>query len=94
MASRPACAGLRSQQVERVEEALQRHVDRSRRQARCTEVGQGTVATLGVELAEFVVVHQDEVEQVYVAAVARGTGVAAALLARAEQMVPERYDTA
>jgi GNAT superfamily N-acetyltransferase len=41
----------------------------------------------GGEVAGFVMVVGDEVEQVYVAAAHRGTGVAAALLAEAERLV-------
>ena len=39
-----------------------------------------TVATLGSAVVGFVTVHEDEAEQVYVAATARGGGVANALL--------------
>lgn len=53
-----------------------------------------TVATVGADLVGFVVVHADEVEQVYVAAPARGSGVAGALLDHAERTVAERYAVA
>lgn len=53
-----------------------------------------TVATVDSELAGFVVVRHDEVEQMYVDARFRGSGVAAALLAHGESVVAERYDTA
>ncbi|MBY8870252.1 GNAT family N-acetyltransferase [Micromonospora sp. PLK6-60] len=53
-----------------------------------------TVATLGERLVGFVTVRDDEVEQVYVAGSARGTGVADALLAAAERAVAERFDAA
>ena len=46
-----------------------------------------TVAVADGELAGFVLVVDDEVEQVYVSAAHRGTGVAAALLAEAEWQV-------
>ncbi|MGW6934090.1 N-acetyltransferase family protein [Lentzea sp. NPDC054927] len=46
-----------------------------------------TVATVDGEVAGFVMVVGDEVEQVYVSAVHRGSGVASALLAAAEQRV-------
>lgn len=46
-----------------------------------------TVATVGGAVAGFVMVVGDEVEQVYVAAAYRGTGVAQLLLAEAERQV-------
>ncbi|GAA2607240.1 GNAT family N-acetyltransferase [Paractinoplanes durhamensis] len=46
-----------------------------------------TVAVVDGEVAGFVMVAGDEVEQVYVAAAHRGTGTAAALLAEAERRV-------
>jgi ribosomal protein S18 acetylase RimI-like enzyme len=45
-------------------------------------------------LAGFVTVHDDEVEQLYVAPEARGTGVADRLLDHAEEIIAERYDRA
>lgn len=48
-----------------------------------------TVAEVSGEVAGFVMVAGDEVEQVYVAAAHRGTGVAATLLAEAERQVAE-----
>jgi len=53
-----------------------------------------TVATIGPDLAGFVMVHNDELEQIYVAEVARGSGVAAALLRHAESEISERFDLA
>jgi ribosomal protein S18 acetylase RimI-like enzyme len=53
-----------------------------------------TVATIGSTVVGFVTVHDDEAEQVYVAASARGGGVANTLLRHAEQVIAERYDTA
>lgn len=50
-------------------------------------LGQTTVAVTGGEVAGFVVVVSDEVEQVYVAAAHRGSGIAAVLLAEAERQV-------
>jgi GNAT superfamily N-acetyltransferase len=45
-------------------------------------------------LAGFVTVRDDEVEQLYVAPAARGTGVAGRLLDHAEAVVAERHDRA
>jgi GNAT superfamily N-acetyltransferase len=53
-----------------------------------------TVATLASSVVGFVTVHEDEAEQVYVAANARGGGVANALLRHAEQVIAERFETA
>jgi GNAT superfamily N-acetyltransferase len=53
-----------------------------------------TVATLGGEVAGFVTVHGDEVEQLFVARRARGTGVADTLLRQAEQVIAGRYEVA
>jgi ribosomal protein S18 acetylase RimI-like enzyme len=53
-----------------------------------------TVATVGPSVVGFVTVHDDEVEQVYVAAEVRGSGAANALLRRAEEVIAGRYETA
>lgn len=50
-------------------------------------VGDTTVATVDGEVAGFVMVVGDEVEQVYVSAAHRGSGVATVLLAEAERRV-------
>ena len=50
-------------------------------------IGDTVVATVGEAVAGFVMVVDDEVEQVYVSAHHRGTGVAAVLLAEAERLV-------
>ncbi|HEX8859964.1 MAG TPA: GNAT family N-acetyltransferase [Actinomycetes bacterium] len=52
-------------------------------------VGDTTVAVVGGEVAGFVMVVGDEVEQVYVSARHRGTGVADTLLAEAERQVAQ-----
>jgi len=52
-------------------------------------LGSTLVAEVGAEIAGFVMVVGDEVEQVYVASTHRGTGVAAALLTEAERLVRE-----
>ena len=53
-----------------------------------------TVATIGGTIVGFVTVHDDEAEQVYVAASARGSGTANALLRHAEQVIAQGFDTA
>jgi ribosomal protein S18 acetylase RimI-like enzyme len=53
-----------------------------------------TVATIDGEVVGFVTVREDEVEQVYVAATARGTGVAGLLMRHAEKVIAGRFDTA
>jgi GNAT superfamily N-acetyltransferase len=50
-------------------------------------VGDAVVATVSDAVAGFVIVVDDEVEQIYVAREHRGTGVAAALLAETERLV-------
>lgn len=50
-------------------------------------VGDTTVAEVDGEVAGFMMVTEDEVEQVYVDAARRGTGVASALLAEGERQV-------
>jgi GNAT superfamily N-acetyltransferase len=50
-------------------------------------VGDTTVALVGDEVAGFVMVVGDEVEQVYVSGEHRGAGVASVLLAEAERLV-------
>jgi len=53
-----------------------------------------TVATVARDLVGFVTVREDEVEEVFVAAHARGTGVADALLWHAEQVIARRFEVA
>jgi ribosomal protein S18 acetylase RimI-like enzyme len=53
-----------------------------------------TAAVLGVNLVGFVTLHDDEIEQLYVASSARGGGVATALIRHAERVIAERYSTA
>ena len=53
-----------------------------------------TVATVGADLVGFVMVREDEIEQLYVAAGARGSGVATELFRHAEQVIGSRYDRA
>jgi ribosomal protein S18 acetylase RimI-like enzyme len=51
-------------------------------------------AMFGLKVVGFIAVHGDEIEQLYVAAAARGTGVADALLAHGESLIAGRGDTA
>src|SRR5262245_20211667 len=53
-----------------------------------------TVAELDGVIVGFVTVEDDEAEQVYVAASARGTGVAAALLNHAEHVIAQSHAVA
>jgi GNAT superfamily N-acetyltransferase len=53
-----------------------------------------TVATIASAIVGFVTVHDDEVEQVYVAERARGGGAAQALLRHAEEVIAAGFDTA
>jgi ribosomal protein S18 acetylase RimI-like enzyme len=53
-----------------------------------------TVAMLGSRLVGFVTLHDDEVEQLYVDAGARGGGVAGVLLRHGERVIAERYPCA
>lgn len=57
-------------------------------------VDRTVVATVAGAVAGFVMVHGDEVEQVYVSADHRGSGVARALLTEAERSVAAHHDTA
>jgi GNAT superfamily N-acetyltransferase len=50
-------------------------------------IGDTTVATVNGTVAGFIMVVRDEVEQVYVSAAHRGTGVARVLMAEAERQV-------
>lgn len=53
-----------------------------------------TVATIDARVVGFVMVHGDEIEQLYVDAAARGTGIAAALLGHGEQVIGVRFERA
>ena len=63
-----------------------RHKDSFRTRA-AERVSDTTVAVIGGEVAGFVMVVGDEVEQVYVAASHRGTGVADTLMTEAERQI-------
>jgi GNAT superfamily N-acetyltransferase len=53
---------------------------------------QTTVATIDSSVVGFVTVREDEIEQLYVAELARGTGVATALLRNAEARIAASFD--
>jgi ribosomal protein S18 acetylase RimI-like enzyme len=53
-----------------------------------------TVATIGSGVVGFVTLHDEAIEQIYVDASARGTGVANALLAHGETVIRARFDRA
>lgn len=57
-------------------------------------VPRSTVAEVDGAIVGFVTVHDDELEQLFVAAPARGTGVAAALLDHGEQQIAAGHDRA
>lgn len=59
-----------------------------------SRIPDSVVAQVGGRVVGFVTVRKDEVEQVYVAAETRGTGVADTLLRRAEEMVAAGHETA
>ena len=59
-----------------------------------SRIARTTVATIDSRVVGFVTLHDDELEQIYVAAPARGGGVADALLRHAEQAIAARYDRA
>ena len=52
------------------------------------------MATVGSDVVGFVMVTGDEIEQLYVAARARGSGVATELFRHAEKVIGHRFDRA
>jgi ribosomal protein S18 acetylase RimI-like enzyme len=70
-----------------------RHLEDFRRRVP-PRIPETTVATIAGAIVGFVTVREDEVEQVYVAAEVRGTGVADALLRHVEERVGARFDVA
>jgi GNAT superfamily N-acetyltransferase len=66
---------------------VEARTDESFRARAAERVGEMTVAVVGGAIAGFVLVVDDEVEQVYVSASHRGTGVADVLLSEAERQV-------
>jgi truncated hemoglobin YjbI/GNAT superfamily N-acetyltransferase len=69
------------------DELLAQRTEASFHERAARRVADTTVATVNGAVAGFVMVVGDEVEQVYVSAAQRGSGVAAALLAEAERQV-------
>jgi len=69
------------------QELIEARTEESFRSRASERVGDTTVATADGAVAGFVMVVDDEVEQVYVATPHRGTGVAAALMDEAERQV-------
>ena len=71
------------------QELIEARTEESFRARASERVGETTVAVVAGAVAGFVMVVDDEVEQVYVSAAHRGTGVAAALMGEAERQVRE-----
>lgn len=71
-----------------VELIAARHEGSFRRRA-AQRVGEATVAVIDRQIAGFIMVVGNEVEQVYVAATHRGAGVADVLLAEAERRIKD-----
>ncbi len=81
--------------LEHVPEALLAHRQPAHFHARVPpRIAQTTVAVLDGAIVGFTTLHDDEVEQVFVAAAARGHGIADALLAHAERRLAMRHDVA
>ncbi len=57
-------------------------------------LSQSTLALIGSTVVGFVTVHDDELEQLYVAESARGRGVAVALIRHGEARIGERFELA
>ena len=87
--------GWREAHLAHVPEALAAHrrlVDFRRRVPE--RIATSTVATLSSHVVGFVTVHDDEIEQLYVDASARGGTVASALLTHGERVIATRYPVA
>jgi len=69
------------------QELVEARTDESFRARASERAGEMTVAVVDGAVAGFIVVVKDEVEQVYVSARHRGTGVAGALMGEAERQV-------
>jgi GNAT superfamily N-acetyltransferase len=57
-------------------------------------IGRTTVAVSGDRVVGFVTLHEDELEQLFVASEARGGGTARALIEHAEREISRRHDVA
>jgi GNAT superfamily N-acetyltransferase len=88
-------SGWRDGHIGHVPEALlpHRHLEDFRRRVP-PRLPDTTVATIAGQVVGFVTVKEDELEQMYVVAAARGTGVADVLMRHAEQVIARRFDTA
>jgi GNAT superfamily N-acetyltransferase len=69
------------------QELIDARTDESFRVRAAERIGEMTVAVVDGEIGGFVLVVDDEVEQAYVSAAHRGTGVADSLLAEAERRI-------
>lgn len=87
--------GWRDGHLGHVPAALLRHrrLDDFRRRVP-VRLGTTTVAVISSRVVGFVVTHVDEIEQLYVDASVRGSGVAAMLLGRGETVIGARFDRA
>lgn len=88
-------SGWRDGHIGHVPDALlpHRHLQDFRRRVP-PRLADTTVATIAGDVVGFVTVIEDEVEQLYVATAARGTGVADLLMRHGEQVIARRFDTA
>jgi GNAT superfamily N-acetyltransferase len=87
--------GWRDGHLGHVPEGLQQHRRLEHFRARVPpRIPQTTVASAASTIVGFVTVHDDEVEQVYVAESARGGGAAGLLLRHAEQLISNRFAVA
>lgn len=88
-------AGWRDGHLGHVPPALHEHrgLEQFRRRVAAL-LASTTVATTGRQLTGFIVVRDDEIEQLYVTHTARGSGVAAALLEHGESVIAQRCDQA
>lgn len=87
--------GWRDAHLGNVPAALLRHRQRADfRQRVPLRLDTATVAEIDSGVVGFVTVHDDEIEQLYVDAPARGTGIAAVLLAHGETIIGARFDRA
>ena len=88
-------AGWRDGHVGHVPDALLPHRGlESFRQRLPARIAESTVATIGGRIVGFVTVREDEINQLYVSADARGTGVAGDLLRHGEHVIAQRYPLA